>query len=61
MAVVSKSWYGLTLVPRELKPESHDVEGAVEAIVRARQAKGWELVRVAERDNSEVLIFRRPA
>jgi hypothetical protein len=61
MAGVGESWYGLTLVPREQKSENHDIEDAVEAIVRARQAKGWELVRVAERDNSEVLIFRRPA
>ncbi len=61
MAAVGKSWYGLTLVPRDQKSENHDVEEAVEAIVRARQAEGWELVRVAERDDSEVLIFRRPA
>jgi hypothetical protein len=33
----------------------------VEAVVRSRLDLGWELVRKAERDDMELLVFRRPA
>ena len=52
--------YGLTLLPRE--KTSHDQSGGViEAVVRSREDLGWELVRVTERDDSELFVFRRPA
>jgi len=53
--------YGLTLLPRELTSDEKGVEATVEAVVRSRQDHGWELVRKAERDDSELLVFRRPA
>lgn len=56
-----KRWrYGLTLLPRETGDEDGS-EVTVEAVVRSRQDLGWELVRVRERTDSEVLVFRRPA
>jgi hypothetical protein len=56
---VAKWRYGLTLVPRDKTL----VEGrpAVDALVRARRDLGWEFLRITERDDSEMLVFRRPA
>jgi len=53
--------YALTLLPREAAWDAHDTEATVEAVVRSRRDHGWELVRVTERDEAELLIFRRPA
>jgi len=58
---VGECWYGLTLVPRDPEPDEHGIEEALETIVRSRQERGWELVRVSERDHYEMLVFRRPA
>ena len=59
---IVKEWhYGLTLLPREANAEEEDTDPTVEAIVRSRQDLGWELVRVTERADAELLIFRRPA
>jgi len=56
-----KTWrYGLTLLPREKTSEDQS-SGVIEAVVRCREDLGWELVRVTERDDSELLVFRRPA
>jgi len=52
--------YGLTLLPRELASDEDCVEATVEAVVRPREDLGWELVRKAECDDSELLVFRRP-
>ncbi len=53
--------YGLTLLPRESAPDQESVEETIAAVVRSRQDLGWELVRKAEHDDSELLVFRRPA
>jgi hypothetical protein len=53
--------YGLTLLPLEMAEDEESVEATVEAVVRSRLDLGWELVRKAERDDMELLVFRRPA
>jgi hypothetical protein len=53
--------FGVTLVPRDEASEERERQRTVEAIVRARQDRGWELVRVTERDDSELFVFRQPA
>ncbi len=53
--------YGLTLLPRENSSDEERGEATIEAVVCSRQELGWELVRVTERDDSELLVFRRPA
>jgi hypothetical protein len=58
---VQKWRYGLTLLPRETASDGDSLEATVEAVVRSRRDLGWELVRKAERDDSELLVFRRPA
>jgi hypothetical protein len=56
-----EAWrYGLTLLPRETGDEE-GTEVTVDAVVRSRQDLGWELLRVTERSDAEVLVFRRPA
>ena len=56
-----KTWrYGLTLLPRDATSDDQSGE-VIEAVVRSREDLGWELVRVTERDDSELLVFRRPA
>ena len=57
-----KTWrYGLTLLPREVASDEENESATVEAVVLSRQKLGWELVRVTERDDAELLVFRRPA
>jgi hypothetical protein len=59
---VMNTWrYGLTLLPLEMAVDEESVEATVEAVVRSRLDLGWELVRKAERDDMELLVFRRPA
>jgi|HubBroStandDraft_4_1064222.scaffolds.fasta_scaffold961702_1 hypothetical protein len=59
---VMNTWrYGLTLLPLETVADEESVEATVEAVVRSRLDLGWELVRKAERDDTELLVFRRPA
>ena len=53
--------YGLTLLPRDTSADEDSIEATVEAVVRSRRDHGWELVRKAEGDDSELLVFRRPA
>ena len=53
--------YGLTLVPRDNGTEAQDTGVTVEAVVQARRARGWELIRVTEKENAELLVFRQPA
>lgn len=56
-----EAWrYGLTLLPRDTGDEEGS-EVTVDAVVRSRRDLGWELIRVTERGDSEVLVFRRPA
>jgi hypothetical protein len=59
--IVERWRYGLTLLPRETAPNDQCIDGTVEAVVRSRENLGWELIRVTERDDSELLVFRRPA
>jgi hypothetical protein len=57
-----RTWrYGLTLLPRETAPNEQVNDETVKAVVRSRENLGWELVRVTERDDSELLVFRKPA
>jgi len=57
-----KTWfYGITLLPVEKTSDEEGVHATVEAVVRSREDLGWELVRRTARDDSEVLVFRRPA
>jgi hypothetical protein len=53
--------YGLTLLPLEATSESGSVDATIEQLVRSRRDLGWELVRKTEHDDSEVLVFRKPA
>jgi hypothetical protein len=46
--------YGLILVPVEELSDVEHIHATIEAVVRAREDLGWELVRRAERDDSEV-------
>jgi len=48
-------------VPRDIGPEVQDTIVTVETAVQARRARGWELIRVTEREDAELLVFRRPA
>jgi len=57
-----KKWrYGLTLLPRDTTTSGDRIEATVEAVVRSRRHLGLELVRKAERDGSELLVFRSSA
>jgi hypothetical protein len=58
---VQKWRYGLTLLPREITSDDQRGEATIEAVVCSRRKLGWELVRVTERDDSELLVFRQPA
>jgi hypothetical protein len=53
--------YGLTLLPLEATSDGESVDATVEGLVRSRRDLGWELVRTTVHDDSELLVFRKPA